>query len=154
MILAAGLGTRLGEIGAATPKVLIDGGGRPLLARHLQWLDELQVERVVINVHHRAEEIENFVAHHSGRAEVVCVRENELLGTAGGVRNALPHLRPGLILVLSGDVFVPEASDAIVDFHRVNRAAATLAVHEADSAEGKGTVEADETGRVRKFAEK
>jgi NDP-sugar pyrophosphorylase family protein len=154
MILAAGLGTRLGEIGAATPKVLIEVGGRTLLERHLEWLDEIRVERVVINVHHRAEEIERFVAQHSGRAELMCVREDHLLGTAGGVRNALSHLRPGPILVLYGDIFVQESSERILDFHRLNEAAVTLAVHAADSAEGKGTVEADERGRVTRFAEK
>ncbi len=154
MILGAGLGTRLGEIGAATPKVLIDVGGRPLLQRHLEWLDEIQVDRAVINVHHRAAEIEAFVARYSGRAEVVCVREEQLLGTAGGVRNALPHLRPGPILVLYGDIFVQERAEEILDFHRANDASVTLAVHEADSAIGKGTVEVDDEGRVRRFAEK
>src|SRR5438874_725116 len=61
MILAAGLGTRLGGLGRRLPKVLVDVGGMPLLARHLAYLQEQGVRRVVINAHHRAEYIQSFV---------------------------------------------------------------------------------------------
>jgi mannose-1-phosphate guanylyltransferase len=154
MILAAGLGTRLGSIGRATPKVLIDIGGRPLLDRNLDYLRRQGISRVVINVHHLAPIVESFIESYEGPLELVCVFEERLLGTAGGVRNALGHLEPGPFVVLYGDVLVEDQLDALVEFHRINQAIATLAVHEADSAEGKGIVEIDETGRVGSFVEK
>jgi mannose-1-phosphate guanylyltransferase len=154
MILAAGLGTRLGSLGKTVPKVLIDVGGKPLLERHLAYLEKHGVSRVVINTHHRAERIQSFVEQHRSPLDVVCVVEQRLLGTAGAVRNALGYLEPGPFLVLYGDVFIAEPIDSMLDAHRANGAVATVAVHEADSAEGKGVVEVDEGGRVRRFAEK
>jgi NDP-sugar pyrophosphorylase family protein len=154
MILAAGLGTRLGALGAATPKILIEVGGRPLLERHLEYLADSGVARAVINVHHHADDVEEFVASYDGPLQVVCIREERLLGTAGGVRNALPELVPGAFLVIYGDILVQEPIRAMLDLHRESAARVTLAVHQADSAEGKGTVDVDPGGRVLRFAEK
>ena len=154
MILAAGRGTRLGSLGEATAKVLIEIDGTPLLERQLRYLERNGVSHVVVNAHHHAAQIASFAEAYSGRAELVCVTEERLLGTAGGVRNALDQLTPGPFLVLYGDVLVDAPIEPIVALHRRARAAATLAVHEADSAAGKGVVEVDEHDRVLGFTEK
>jgi NDP-sugar pyrophosphorylase family protein len=154
MILAAGLGTRLGELGRSEPKALIDVAGRPLLQRQLEFLERQGVERVVINAHHLASRIVAFAAGYRGSVEVRCVVEPDLLGTAGGVRNALDDLGPGPFLVLYGDVVVHEDLAPLVDHHGCRRPAATLAVYEATSAEAKGVVDVDAEGRVIAFREK
>jgi mannose-1-phosphate guanylyltransferase len=154
MVLAAGRGTRLGDLGVRTPKVLIDIGGEPLLARHLRYLEQEGVQRVVINAHHLAEHIQGFIARYSGSLELVCVVEEQLLGTAGGVRNALPELRPGPFVVLYGDVLIEDSLADAVETHRRRGAAVTLAVHPAPAVEGKGVVELGEDGRVIAFVEK
>lgn len=154
MVLAAGRGTRLGSLGRKVPKALLEIGGKPLLARHLDYLERHGVSRVVINAHHRAGRIRSFARTYEGRLDVVCLVEEQLLGTAGGVRNALSHLQPGPFLVLYGDVLIQEPLDPMLELHRDRQAIATLAVHEANSAEGKGVVEVDETDRVTRFAEK
>jgi mannose-1-phosphate guanylyltransferase len=154
MILAAGRGTRLGTLGRHMPKVLIDVGDQPLLARHMTYLQRQGIHRVVINVHHLATQIQAFVRAYAGPLEIVCVVEEQLLGTAGGVRNSLQYLKPAPFLVLYGDVLVQESLGGMVDFHRTSGAVATIAVHSSDSVEGKGVVEVDETGRVKQFAEK
>ncbi|MDQ6803984.1 MAG: nucleotidyltransferase family protein, partial [Actinomycetota bacterium] len=149
-----GLGTRLGSLGRTVPKALIDVGGKSLLERHLEYLHLQGVTRVVINTHHRSEQIRRFAERYAGPLEIVIIEEDKLLGTAGGVRNALAHLEPGPFMVLYGDVLVDEPLDAMRELHRESGAVATLAVHEADCAEGKGVVEVDERGRVTRFAEK
>lgn len=154
MILAAGLGTRLGNLGRSVAKALIDIGGEPLLGRHLRVLEREGVDRVVINTHHLAGQIEAFVDEYDGPLEVVCVAENRLLGTAGGVRNALPLLEPGPFLVLYGDVLVDEPLGPLVAAHHSSGGIATLAVHGAHDVEGKGVVTFDRTGRVTAFLEK
>jgi mannose-1-phosphate guanylyltransferase len=154
MILAAGLGTRLGSVGRAVPKALMEIGNTPLLERHLDYLQELGVRRVVINVHHQAQRIQAYVEQYAGPLEIVCVVEERLLGTAGGVRNALSHLEPGPFIVLYGDVLLEESIQPMLRFHRDRGAVATITVHEADSAEGKGVVEVDDQGLVRRFSEK
>lgn len=154
MILAAGVGSRLGELGRTLPKVLVDVGGRPLLARHLDYLGQHGIRRVVINVHHLADQIESFLRSYTGPIDIVPVFEPRLLGTAGGVRNALRFLEPGPFFLLYGDVLVRQPLFDMFALHRDAHAVATLAVHDAESAEGKGTVEATETGRVTRFVEK
>jgi mannose-1-phosphate guanylyltransferase len=154
MILAAGRGTRLGGLGQTTPKVLIEVNGRPLLGRQLDYLARNGVDQVVINAHHQAAKIASFLKTYSGPLGLVCVIEERLLGTAGGVRNALDHLQPGPFLVLYGDVLVDAPLKPILGLHREMNASATLAVHEAESSEGKGVVEVDQLGRIRRFTEK
>jgi NDP-sugar pyrophosphorylase family protein len=154
MILAAGLGTRLGGLGRTVPKALIDIGGKPLLERHLEYLELQGVSGVAINAHHRSEQIVGFAEHYSGPLDIVVVIEDTLLGTAGGVRNALAHLEPGPFIVLYGDVVVDQPLDAMLALHRDRGAVATLAVHHSESAEGKGVVVVDDVDRVTRFAEK
>lgn len=154
IVLAAGLGTRLGHLGGHVAKVLIPVGGRPLLARHLELLAQAGVRRVVVNAFHLSSQIEEFVRTYDGPLELVCTVEPHLLGTAGSVRRALPHLEPGPFLVVYGDVVVDDRFAPLVETHMRERPSATLAVHEEASAEGKGVLEIDTSGRVTAFVEK
>jgi mannose-1-phosphate guanylyltransferase len=154
IVLAAGLGTRLGDLGEQIPKVLIPVGGRPLLARHLELLGQAGVQRVVVNAFHLASQIEDFTRAYEGPLELVCTVEPHLLGTAGSVRRALPHLEPGPFLILYGDVVVHDRLESLIAAHAQARPAATLAVHEEPSPEGKGVVKVDASGRVAAFVEK
>jgi mannose-1-phosphate guanylyltransferase len=154
VILAAGRGTRLGSLGQRIPKVLLKVGDRPMLARHLDYLAREGCSRVVVTAHHLAGQIDAFVRRYRGPLEVICVIEESLLGTAGGVRNALAHLRPGPFLVVYGDVVVDEPLAPVLEFHRRRRALATLLVHTAASADGKGVLEVDRSGRITSFEEK
>ena len=129
-------------------------GGEALLARHLRYLEGHGVQRVVLNLYHLADRIREWVDRYGGPLEVVCVEEPALLGTAGGVRNALEQLRPGPFLVLYGDILLDEGIDHLAVTHRRRRAAATIAVHAADDVEGKGVVELGPEDRVIGFVEK
>jgi NDP-sugar pyrophosphorylase family protein len=154
MVLAAGHGTRLGALGRTIPKVLVPIGGRPLLERQLEYLEREGVSRVVINAHHLAPQVAAFVARYRGALQLSCIVEEQLLGTAGGVRHALGRLGAEPFLVLYGDVIVDVHLAALFDFHRQRGALATLVVHEAESAEGKGVVRVAPDGRVTEFEEK
>jgi NDP-sugar pyrophosphorylase family protein len=154
MILAAGRGTRLGNLGERVAKVLVAVGGEPLLSQHLTRLQRDGVEHVVVNAYHLVEQLESFAEAYEGPLELTLIREQRLLGTAGAVRNALRHLVPGPFLVLYGDVLVEESLLPLIAAHRRNAADATVAVHEALSGEGKGIVELDADGRVVGFVEK
>src|SRR4051812_18438306 len=150
MVLGAGRGTRLASLGLGVPKILVDVGGEPLLARQLRYLAGEGFERVVVNTHHLADQVEAFAAAHSGRPELVLSAEPELLGTAGGVRNALDLLGDEPFTVLYGDVLVPEPLRPVVAKHR---SPVTITVYESTETEGKGTVDVDADGRVTGFRE-
>ncbi len=95
MILAAGLGTRLRPLTDDVPKALIQVGGVPMLERVARRLVGAGADRLIINVHHHADQIEAFVeARHGFGVEVVLSRETDApLETGGGLLNAAPLLR-------------------------------------------------------------
>lgn len=154
MILAAGRGTRLGALSETTPKILVELDGEPLLARQIRYLQSGGVERIVLNAHHLAERVQDFVAAHPRAADLEVVVEPELLGTAGGVRGALELLGDEPFVVLYGDVVIDEPIDAIYATHRRAGAVATLTVYAAEEVEGKGTVQLAADGTVDTFNEK
>lgn len=154
MVLAAGRGTRLGRLGMTIPKVLVDIAGQPLLSRQLDYLSDAGAQRIVVNAHHLSEAIEEFAAAYRGPAELRVVVEPELLGTAGGVRNALGELGPAPFAVLYGDVLIDEPLDAVFETHRDAGADATITVYRAERMPGKGFVDIDDAGRVIRFEEK
>ncbi len=103
MVLAAGLGTRMRPLTDDLPKPLIEIGGRTLIDRVLDRLEEAGVGAAVVNTHHLGNMLEK---HLSGRARprIRFSPETELLETGGGVRNALADLGPGPFYVVNGDV--------------------------------------------------
>lgn len=114
MILAAGRGERLAPLTDHTPKPMVNIGGKPLICHQLAWLRRAGVAEVVINLHHLGEQIEAAVGDGGNFGVRVCYsREEELLETGGGIRKALPLLRPGPFLVLNGDIWTNYA------FHRL-----------------------------------
>lgn len=96
MIFAAGLGTRLKPITDTMPKALVPYNGTPLLERVINNLKEAGFTRIVINVHHFADMVEEFVAKNNNfGVEIVFSDERDLLrDTGGGLKHAEPLLFP------------------------------------------------------------
>ena len=90
MIFAAGLGTRLKPLTDTMPKALVPVGGRPLLEILLEKLTRNGFDDIVINIHHFADQIEQWC---EGRGNIHLSDEREqLLETGGGIRHARPML--------------------------------------------------------------
>lgn len=153
MILAAGRGTRLGPVGERRAKVLVEIDDRPLLAHQLRYLSAQGIERVVVNASHLADQLKDFVRKHSPPPTLELVVEPEALGTAGGVRNALPRFSSDPVLVLYGDVITPEGLAPMGDLHELERPVATLAVYRSDDVREKGVVDLSGS-KVTSFQEK
>ncbi len=132
MIFAAGLGTRLGPLGQATPKALIRVGARTMLEHVARGLVAAGVERIVINVHHHAEQIERFAAVHDLGAEVIVSREPERpLETGGGLAHARDLMRHDAPFFLHNvDVLTDADLTALYASHLHTDALVTLAVNE------------------------
>jgi N-acetyl-alpha-D-muramate 1-phosphate uridylyltransferase len=92
MVLAAGLGTRMKLFNGQIPKPLVRVAGKALIDYALDRLAGQGVERAVVNVHHLADQIERHLALRLRPEIVISDERAELLGTAGGVINALPKL--------------------------------------------------------------
>ena len=71
MILAAGLGTRMRPLSINTPKPLLEIGKKNLLQRAIDLLDSYGINQIIINVHHLADQIENFISSYNTRAKII-----------------------------------------------------------------------------------
>lgn len=92
MLFAAGLGTRLKPLTDTMPKALVPVAGQPLLWHVVMKLKEAGFERIVVNVHHFADQIIDYLAaqHNFGLDIRVSDERQQLLETGGGIRKALP----------------------------------------------------------------
>ena len=96
MIFAAGLGTRLKPLTDTMPKALVRVGGQPLLWHVINKLKHAGYERIVVNVHHFAGQIVDYLkANDNFGLDIRISDESEmLLETGGGIKKALPLFDP------------------------------------------------------------
>ena len=95
LVFAAGLGTRLKPLTDTMPKALVPVNGVPLLQQVVEKLEAAGYDEIVINVHHFADMIRDFVAtHDSFGVRISFSDETDLLReTGGGIRHAAPLLK-------------------------------------------------------------
>lgn len=127
MILAAGLGTRLRPYSLLRPKPLFPVLDRPLLLHTIDRLREAGAERIVVNAHHLREQIGQCLKDLSS---VSIQLEETILGTGGGLRQALPVLGQEPVLVVNGDIFHDFDLQAIYQAHIQAGVQATMVMHD------------------------
>ena len=96
MIFAAGLGTRLKPLTDTMPKALVRVGGQPLLWHVVQKLKAAGYERIVVNVHHFADQIVDYLKANENFGLDIRISDETsgLLETGGGIKKALPLFDP------------------------------------------------------------
>jgi mannose-1-phosphate guanylyltransferase len=154
-LLAAGLGTRLKPLTDAVPKCLVPVGGRPLLHWWLRVCAGLGVREVLINTHHLAPQVVDFVRAEKTPLAVSLSHEETLLGSAGTVRaNRAFVAGERDFWIFYADTLIGADLRPLADLHRARGADLTLGLfHSADPRSG-GVVELGEGGRVLSFEEK
>lgn len=136
MILAAGLGTRLRPLTDHTPKALVEIGGVTILERIARRLVAAGADRLIVNAHHHADQIERSAARLSrelGVDVLVSPEEKEPLDTGGGLAHAEPLFRKGGPFFLHNGDIVTEIDLAALYRAHCPAHLATLAVARRDS---------------------
>jgi mannose-1-phosphate guanylyltransferase len=139
MILAAGLGTRLRPLTNDRPKALVEVGGHTLLEITLQRLASFGIREVIVNVHHFAEMIVDYLTKNANFGMYIEIsREDVLLDTGGGLRQAAwffledgPRKQP--FLLHNVDVISTIDLHRMIESHHNSDALATLAVQQRQS---------------------
>jgi NDP-sugar pyrophosphorylase family protein len=139
MIFAAGLGTRLRPLTDDRPKALVEIDGRTLLEITLGRLREFGIRDVVVNAHHFADNlIEYLRAHDNFGLHIDVSREDVLLDTGGGLKKAAHFFLADSRAVEIDEPIVVHNVDVIstidlarmAEAHSANKALATLAVQD------------------------
>lgn len=165
LLLAAGLGTRLRPITEHTPKCLVTIGGQPLLGRWLRQLETAGCEAVLVNTHHLAQQVENFLlgwrqaqeaGSRSAGMTVISVHEPELLGTAGTLLANRQFFAGATGLLIHADNAMADDFSGLLAAHRQRPAECllTMLTFRTDQPRSCGIVATDPRGVVTAFHEK
>ena len=140
MILAAGLGTRLRPLTDDRPKALVEIAGRTPLELALTRLREFGIHDVIINTHHFADMIVQYLKKNDNFGMHIEVsREDVLLDTGGGLKKAADFFlkdqrdRETPFVLHNVDVISTIDLSRMAEFHRENQALATLAVQDRET---------------------
>jgi NDP-sugar pyrophosphorylase family protein len=153
LVLAAGLGTRLRPLTDERAKPAIPVAGEPVIRRIVRWLAAQDAADVVVNLHHLPHTIVAVLGDGSDLGAHVRYswEQPELLGSAGGPRQALDIIGEDTFLIVNGDTLTDLRLAPLVDAHRASGALITLTLAPNREPEKFGGVRLDPDGRVVGF---
>ncbi|MGI5911686.1 MAG: sugar phosphate nucleotidyltransferase [Syntrophomonadaceae bacterium] len=154
MIMAAGVGSRLMPLTANIPKPMVPVGNIPLMERIVKLLKEHGFYEIICNLHYHPDIIYNHFG--DGKKYGVTMQyslENQLMGTAGGVKKCQWFLDDTFV-VISGDILTDINLERLLKTHLQKGALATIALKEVEQVEQFGVVITNEKGRIINFQEK
>jgi mannose-1-phosphate guanylyltransferase len=155
MVMAAGLGTRLRPLTYEIPKPLVPVANRPVMEHILLLLRRHGFGPVVANLHWFPDTIRDRFGDGSELGiDLTYSYEDELLGTAGGVRNVAEFFGDEPFLVMAADALTDIDLAALRAAHDANDGIATLAVKRVSDVSEFGVVVTDSAGRIQGFQEK
>jgi NDP-sugar pyrophosphorylase family protein len=152
MILAAGFGTRLRPVTHTLPKPMVPLLNRPLIAWAVESFLAAGVRDLIVNLHHLPEALERYLTReYAGKAEFFFSREEEILGTGGGIRRVRPQLASEEeFFLVNGDTVQFPRWDALREARRAIDAIAALTMRHAP-ANDKFTPVYFDQGRITGF---
>ena len=130
MILAAGLGTRLGPLTEERPKALMPVVNIPIIARNIEYLKTFGVRNIAVNTHHHYQQILDYLDR--GRPFGIDIEtrvEDEILGTGGGIKNYQDFFDSGSFIVLNSDILADIDLAMAYEHHKKAGNIATLILH-------------------------
>jgi N-acetyl-alpha-D-muramate 1-phosphate uridylyltransferase len=136
MILAAGLGTRLKPFTDLHPKALAIVNHKPILQRNIEYLKQYGVTKIIINVHHFAEQIITFLNEHNNFGIDIQISDetDEVLETGGGLKKAQWFLDDSKAFILMNvDILTNMNLSNLIQLHDEKKPMATLAVSQRES---------------------
>ncbi len=155
-ILAAGYGKRLEPLTKAVPKPMVPVANKPVMQYNIELLRKYGIRDIIANIHYFPEQIENYFGDGSGQGVNLSYSyEEELLGTAGGVKRMSQLTKmDGTFIVISSDTLTDINISRMLAYHKKKKALATIALTPVDDVTQFGVVAIDENERITAFQEK
>ena len=153
--MAAGLGTRLRPLTYDAPKPMVPVANRPVVEHLLRLLASHRFTEVICNLHWFPDTIRDALGDGSEfGVELSYEFEQELLGTAGGVRNVRDFFGDEPFVVMAGDALTDVDVRALADAHEASDGIATLVAKRVTNTSEYGVIVTDPEARVQGFQEK
>ncbi len=153
VIMAGGLGTRLGELTKSTPKPMLHVGNKPILQTIIENFAKYGYANIIISVNYLSQVIEEYFGDGSAfGVSIEYIHEKERMGTAGALSLMHNHLSEPFF-VMNGDLLTNVNFEHLHDFHNSQGALGTMGVREYDFQVPYGVVNI-ENGRISSIVEK
>jgi len=153
VLMAGGLGTRLGELTKDLPKPMLAVGGKPILETIIRQFARYGFKNIIISVNYLSHIIENYFGNGSRfGVNISYIHETKRLGTAGALDLARERLTSPFF-VMNGDILTTINLAHLHDFHMEQKSMATMCVREYDFQVPYGTVNMKD-GRITSIDEK
>jgi N-acetyl-alpha-D-muramate 1-phosphate uridylyltransferase len=161
MVLAAGFGSRLRPLTDKIPKPLVPVRGKPLIDHVLDRLLDAGVEEAIVNVHYRADQIEEHLKVRKAPRIVISDERAQLLDTGGGCARALSHFHGEPFFYINSDTLWREGTRnslrdmrAAFDPSRMDALMLVAPIANSTGYEGLGDFAMDQEGRLSRREEK
>ena len=156
LLLAAGFGSRLGDLTKQTPKPLVRVGENSILVFCLEQLARSGVTEVIINTHHLAEQIEAFLEKYDTPLDISTSYESDLLGTAGTLKKHIEKLSDDDFIVMHADNYFADSLSHFVSAHNSREVGnfGTLGTFDTQNPESCGVLLLNPDKTIREFHEK
>jgi mannose-1-phosphate guanylyltransferase len=156
VVLVGGEGTRLRPLTLTTPKQMLPIVEEPMIERVMGHLADHGIDDAVLSLGYRPDAFINAYPGGSiGGVHVSYAVEPTPLDTAGAIGFAARHVGVDeTFVVVNGDVLTDSDMSALIEFHRLRGAEATISLTPVDDPSAFGVVPTDEQGRVQAFIEK
>lgn len=155
VLMAGGSGTRLRPLTCDLPKPMVPILNRPIAEHIVNLLRKHQIREIIVTLHYLPDSIRDYFQDGGafGVQMTYAIEEDQPLGTAGCVKN-IAQLLDETFIVISGDTITDFDLSAAIEFHRRNKAKATLVLTRVPNPIEFGVVITDENNRVTRFLEK
>ncbi len=132
VIMAGGLGSRLGELTKECPKALLEVGGKPILETIVESCRELGFSNFIFSVNFMSNMIEDYFGNGNRHGvHIKYIREDQKMGTAGSL-SLIDFKIVDHIIVMNCDLLTKVNLLQLLDFHKSNGAKATMCIKEYD----------------------
>ena len=153
VIMAGGKGTRIRSVAENIPKPMIEVAGKPVLERQIEFFSRRGVKDITISIGYLGNVIKNYFGDgEKFGVKIRYIEENEPLGSAGALR--FTQAKPGLLLVVNGDILFNFNLQRMLDFHKEKSADITLFTHPNHHPYDSSIIDANDDARIFKWYNK
>jgi NDP-sugar pyrophosphorylase family protein len=155
VILVGGEGTRLRPITFLNPKPMLPLVNRPFMENFILWLKSHKIKDIIFSTGYLPEIFKDYFGDGSDFGlRLTYIREEDPLGTCGGVKNVEKYLGGDDFMVFNGDILTSLNLTKMAAFHKSKNADITIALTAIEDPTSYGLVPVDGEGRVKQFLEK
>ena len=153
LIIAGGMGTRLGSLTKDTPKPMLNIDGRPMLEHCINKLEEADIKTIYVSVNHMSEQIIDFIKSKKFKSKIIPIKEESKLGTIGSLYLIKKRISYPL-LVMNADLVTSLPISTLISFYRSENVDGVITAATYETKVPYGILKYNQIGQLQSIEEK